>query len=197
MPAGERLDDAALDGRFASGDDAALRLAYERYGPLVFGICRRARPEAAADLTQETFVAAWRGRHRFDPARGSLGAWLATIARNKIVDDLRRSLRQPAGGVVHLDVTEPADAGTGDGTGNVAGGVDVDAVTDRLLLADALSALSDRARTVVQLAYYEDLTHEQIAVKCDLPLGTVKSDLRRSLPRLARHLRRHGGDDDA
>jgi RNA polymerase sigma factor (sigma-70 family) len=189
MPAGERLDDAALDGRFASGDDAALRLAYERYGPLVFGICRRARPEAAADLTQETFVAAWRGRHRFDPARGSLGAWLATIARNKIVDDLRRSLRQPAGGVVHFDVAETA--------GEDAGDIDVDAITDRLLLADALSALSARARTVVQLAYYEDLTHEQIAVKCDLPVGTVKSDLRRSLPRLARHLRRHGGDDDA
>lgn len=191
MPAGERLEDAALEDHFASGDDAALRLAYERYGRLVYGICRRTRPDAAADLTQETFVAAWRGRHRFDPARGSLGAWLATIARNKVVDDLRRAQRRPIGPTAAQHPDEVLAA-----SGDAAKAADVDAITDRLLLADALSELSPRSRMVVQLAYYEDLTHEQIAVKCGLPLGTVKSDLRRSLPKLARHLRHHEWGDD-
>jgi RNA polymerase sigma-70 factor (ECF subfamily) len=191
MPGGEHHDAAALEGRFAAGDDEALRLAYERYGRLVYGICRRTRPDDAADLTQETFVAAWRGRHRFDPTRGSLGAWLATIARNKVVDDLRRTQRQPA--------SPTAPPGPGEviaAAGDPAMAPDVDTITDRLLLADALNELSPRSRMVVQLAYYEDLTHEQIAVKCGLPLGTVKSDLRRSLPKLARRLRHHEWGDD-
>jgi RNA polymerase sigma factor (sigma-70 family) len=178
--------DAALEDRFASGDDGALRAAFDRYGELVYSICRRSVPVAAADLTQEVFIAAWRSRHTYDPAKGSLGAWLATIARNKVVDLLRSDRRRPP---TEPD-TDPAAVAT------VGERSDVDALADRLLLADALSSLSPRARQVVQLAFYEDLTHEQIAARCDLPLGTVKSDLRRSLQRLGRHLRLGEGGDD-
>ncbi|MGE0881655.1 MAG: RNA polymerase sigma factor [Acidimicrobiia bacterium] len=190
MPPGNPPDDTEIEAMFAAGDDRGLRLAYERYGSLVFTICRRSLPDAAADVTQETFVAAWRARHQYQPQRGSLATWLATIARNKIIDHVRREQRR---------VSTTADDSTAGPIGDLRPGGDhhvIEAVADRLVLADALNSLAPRARQVVELAFFEDLTHEQIAQKTALPLGTVKSDLRRSLNRLARHLRPTEGGDE-
>lgn len=162
-----------------SGSEVGLRLAYDAHGSLVHTFCRRALPDRAADLTQEVFLAAWRSRDRFDPAKGPLQAWLIGIARNKIVDALRKSGRQ---------VPRADDR---DGTQMVSLSdrvAEVDSLADRLLLTEALADLSDRSRLVVEMAFYEDLTHAQIADRTGLPLGTVKSDIRRGLARLRRNL---------
>jgi RNA polymerase sigma-70 factor (ECF subfamily) len=184
-PASREAVDDAVAARWAAGDDAALRLAYEQFGTLIFTFCSRALVDrgAAADCTQETFLSAWRSRERYDPARGSLAGWLMGIARFKVLDAYRAAPRVPT----------PSDGLPGDDV-PVADPHD-DALADRLLVADALEALTPRARRVVELAFYSDLTQAEIAQTTGLPLGTVKSDLRRGLQRLRSHL--EGGGENA
>jgi RNA polymerase sigma factor (sigma-70 family) len=168
-------DERMVASAFASGDERALRMAYDRWAPLVHTYCRRSLrdPLAAEDATQETFVSAWRSRDRFDPSKGSLPGWLLGIARYRVLDG-HRKLRK---------VATPSDAASDQG---VAPGDD--RLADRMLLADALERLPDRSRQMIELAFFEDLTHSQIAERCGVPLGTVKSDIRRGLERLRRHL---------
>lgn len=171
--------DAVVEQAWAAGDEAALRLAWDQFGALVFTYCCRAlgNREAAADCTQETFVSAWRSRTRFDPARGSLAAWLVSIARHRTLDAFRTGARVPAPGLAPADADRPDPKPAPD-----------DRLADRLLVAHALEALSPRARQVVELAFWSDLTQTDIAAKLGLPLGTVKSDMRRALQRLRPHL---------
>jgi RNA polymerase sigma-70 factor (ECF subfamily) len=171
-------DPFSIEANFAGGDEAVLRGAYELHGSLVYSFCRRAvGAEQAKDVTQEVFLSAWRARDRFDPSRGPLAGWLIGIARNKVLDSLRR--RQ-----LHLLSDDERPEPTG------LSASEVDGMADRMLLASALEELAPRARQVVELAYVHDLTHEQIAQQTSLPLGTVKSDIRRALLRLRRHLER-------
>ncbi len=174
-----------IDQGFASGGADALRHAYDAHGSLVYSLCRRAvGGDLAADITQEVFIAAWRRRTSFDPDRGSLAAWLTGITRHKIIDVLRREARHRNDRIdsssVLLDVSDPVDW--------------VGALGDRMLLADALAALPERSRTVMHLAFGDGLTQQQIAESTGLPLGTVKSDMRRSLARLRRHLDHPDGE---
>ncbi len=166
----------AVETRFANGDEVALQEAYEQHGSLVYSLCRRSVDDAAAaDITQETFIAAWRNRHRYDPTRGGLAPWLTGIARNKIIDHFRASGREErrVDKVKHSTPTATPH--------------DVDEVTLRMLLVDAIEELPERARRIVTMAFFDDLTHVEIAARTGIPLGTVKSDIRRSLDRL-----RHG-----
>jgi RNA polymerase sigma factor (sigma-70 family) len=183
----ENVDDPLdlVEEAFERGDERALRLAYERHGSLVYSFCRRSLSDvdAAKDATQETFVAAWRTRERFDRSRGSLAGWLLGIARFKVLDQYRAGARHPT------PVEETLEAGTPAFGAQAASRVEpLEALADRLLLADALATLPERPRGVIELAFYQDLTQQQIADKLGLPLGTVKSDTRRGLQRLRRHL---------
>jgi RNA polymerase sigma-70 factor (ECF subfamily) len=179
---GVQADD--LDRRFAAGDDGALRAAYDAHGGLVFNLCRRVvGPDHAPDVAQEVWVAAWNSRHRFDPGRGALMGWLAGIARFKIADHLRRMGRRDV-----LGVTGDAGETVGDGPAGRMVEPDADRVAERLLVAEALRVLEPRQRAVVELAFYSDATHHEIAERTGLPLGTVKSDIRRGLAKLRRHL---------
>jgi len=142
----DRTSDEDVSGVFSEGHPDALQLVYERFGSLVYSIALRslrARSDAE-DVTQQVFVSAWRSRDSFDPKRGTLGGWLVTITRNKVV------------------------------------------------LADELAQLPESQRLVMVLAFYSDLTHEQIAKVLGLPLGTVKSHIRRSLQRLRSRLEADG-----
>lgn len=88
-------DRARLESGFVEGSPDAIRVAYERHGPLIHSFCRRAVvAEVAKDLTQEVFITAWRQREKFDPARGVLPAWLIGIARNNVLEALRRRSRR-------------------------------------------------------------------------------------------------------
>ena len=169
--------DTAATEAWMRGDADALRLAWEQFGPLVFTYCARRLDDrdAASDCVQETFVGAWRSRDRFDPAAGTLAGWLMGIARFKVLDAYRSANRVP---------TPVSDAP--DQTVDVVETADV--LADRVLVTHALSALPDRARAVVELAFWSDMTQTEIAEHLDLPLGTVKSDMRRGLARMREHL---------
>ena len=176
---GPEPDDAAVGERFRAGDEAALALAYERWGSLVHGLAVRAVGSVEAeDVTQQVFIAAWRSRHRFDAARGPLAAWLVGITRHEVADAHQRAGRA---GRVDL-VPDPAAVGRS-APAPVAPAVD-DLVPEQLLVREELARIGQPQRTVVELAFFDDLTHAEIAARTGLPLGTVKSHLRRTLTRL-------------
>lgn len=166
---------------FAGGERWALRSAYEQHGPLVYRLALRTVGEAADadDVTQATFVSAWRGRDTFDPARGSLPGWLVGIARRRSIDLLRARAREQRdlSGLAGSDdiVHDPADR-----------------TVDALIVADGLAELPQVQRRVLELAFYDDLTHPQIAAATGLPLGTVKSHIRRGMSRLRDRLEAAG-----
>lgn len=168
--------------RFAQGDESALRAAYDEHKSLVYSMARRALgDDRSLDVTQEVFIAAWKARERFDPSRGSLPGWLVGIAKNKIVDEIRRSVRRVPTDSSPDAVDRLADSESDDRSW-------IDNMADQMLIAKALETLSDRARTVIELHFFNDLTQQQIADKTGLPLGTVKSDIRRGLQTLRHHM---------
>ncbi|CAB4753365.1 unannotated protein [freshwater metagenome] len=176
MPKAYDIDD--VEASFVAGDDQALRRAYDAHGRLVYTLCRRSLgSDAATDVTQEVFAAGWFARRQYDPSRGSLGGWLVGIARNKVIDHLRAQGRRPS--TVGTPSSDLPAALTE---------AEVESLADRLLLADALAQLPDRPKRLIELAFFEQLTHPEIAERCDLPIGTVKSDIRRGLARMRRHL---------
>ncbi len=165
--------DADVGRRFGAGEEAALAEAYRRWSPLVHTLALRALGSVpdAEDVTQQVFVSAWRGRAGYDPQR-ALAGWLTGITRNTVADVFARRARDQRDTVaVATRVGPPPEAET-------AG------LADRLTVADEMARLGEPQRTILALAFYDDLTHDQIAVRLDLPLGTVKSHIRRSLLRL-------------
>nr|MDT0663071.1 sigma-70 family RNA polymerase sigma factor [Micromonospora sp. DSM 115978] len=173
----DQPSDEQLAKRFGAGDDAALRDAYDRYGRAVLHLAAStlANRADAEDVTQATFVAAWLGRETFDPDRGSLLGWLLGIARRKVVDRLRVLARQDRVVDSVRQATEPTTTAA-----------DPDAVIDRLVVADELAQLPDDQRRMLELAFFDDLTHQQIAAVTGVPLGTVKSHIRRGMANLKR-----------
>ncbi|MHC2998793.1 RNA polymerase subunit sigma-24 [Microbacterium sp. HJ5] len=171
----DRAAEAALDARFIAGDEAALAEIYRRWSPVVFTLALRSLGDRtdAEDVTQRVFVSAWTSRASFSPAKGKLSTWLIAITRRRIADmhESRAKIRQ-----LHEELarnTRPEDL--------VREPPDV---ASAVLLADEIDRLPPDARQVVRLAFYDDLTHEQISRRLDMPLGTVKSHLRRSLLRM-------------
>jgi len=181
-PASE-WSDADLGEGFLAGDEAALAETYRRWSPFVHTLALRSLRDSddAEDVTQLVFVNAWRGRAGFDPARAPLPAWLTGIARHAIADVFARRARDRRNELALARAVPPAPE------------PDTAAVADRLTVADELTRLGEPQRTILALAFFDDLTHDQISARLDLPLGTVKSHIRRSLLRLRDRLEVDGG----
>jgi RNA polymerase sigma-70 factor, ECF subfamily len=177
---GEQVDVDDLAVRLRDGSRDALTEAYREWSALVHTLALRSlgNHHDAEDVTQQVFVAAWRSRHTLRPERGSVAGWLVGITRHTIADVHARRARQ-ARDAAAVAANAPPDA--------LAGPPD-DQLATRLVLHDELGRLGEPRGTVVRMAFLEDLTHEQIAERLDLPLGTVKSHVRRGLTRLRARL---------
>ncbi|WP_155370662.1 RNA polymerase sigma factor [Catellatospora vulcania] len=170
------IDADALAERFTAGDEAALRETYDRHGAAVYHLASRSLRNRgdAEDITQAVFVSAWLSRATFDPARGSLLGWLLAITRRKIIDLVR--VRQRAERVEEVIRRQPEPAPE----------ASAEQVVDQLVVADELARLPADQRTVLELAFYDDLTHQQISERTGLALGTVKSHIRRGMGAIKR-----------
>ncbi|MFF9016711.1 sigma-70 family RNA polymerase sigma factor [Streptomyces sp. NPDC014870] len=169
-----------IDRGFEQGDERCLAAAYQRWGGLVHTLATRALgdPREAEDVTQQVFVAAWRGRANFHPERGRLPAWLTGITRRKIADALTARTRR-------RELAEALGASLGSEGGAVE---EPEGVLDRIVVTEELARLPRVQRDVLSLAYFGDLTQVQIADRTGMPLGTVKSHARRGLQRMRHNL---------
>ena len=183
MPSLLCTDDNALMRRVQAGDANAFRALYDRHAgralALATGVMRNRTQ--AEDVVQEAFLAAWRFRAAYAPARGSVASWLMTIVRNRALDALRRNAirEQPAHDFGQLDTLPAGDEPLDDRAARDDQGRAVRVALRRLPLEQA-SALG--------LAYFGGLTQAEIAQRLDVPLGTVKSRVRLGLRRLAGEL---------
>ena len=183
LPGPPEPDDGEVGRRFAAGDERALAWAYERWGPQLYGLAVRALGAGpdAEDVLQQTFVSAWNGRAGYRPDSGPLPAWLVGVCRHKIADAWARRERQRRESDAAVSSARMQSSGVSDA------GLDT-AVTDRVLVLAELERLGQPQRGILELAFFEDLTHVQIAERTGIPLGTVKSHIRRSLERLRSRL---------
>jgi RNA polymerase sigma-70 factor (ECF subfamily) len=166
--------------RLTRGDEEAVRTLYVRFARPVFGMGLRilGSPEAAEELTQDVFVAAWRKAGRYDAARGRLSTWLMAIAHNLAVDRLRRTAgRTP---VTTASLEELVPVGTSE----------EEDILDRESVRRVLTDLTAAERRLLFLSYFQGWTAKQIAEADGIPLGTVKTRLRTTLIKLRQA---HGG----
>lgn len=199
--AGSRTDpieDARLVAELVAGSEGALAELYDRHAGAVHGAAYRLTSDRglAEDIVQETFLALWNRAEQFDPSRGSLAAWLLTIARNRTVDRMRAAGRRPT--IIPIstarmtDETEAATlermarggivvGGSRDGTGPEAALARAEL---RDILQSALGAMAETEREVLLLAYRDELSQSEIAGRLGWPLGTVKTRTRRALLKL-------------
>ncbi|GAA1846017.1 RNA polymerase sigma factor [Agromyces salentinus] len=168
------LGEDALARAFLEGDEFALREAYARWGALVFRLALRSLGDRAdaEDVTQQVFLAAWRSRGNYLPGKTALGAWIVGITRHRIADAHEARARHR-----RLEDELVSEA-------SVAPPEQPDDLAERAMIVEELDRLEPTARHVMRLAFYEQLTHSEIAETLDLPIGTVKSHIRRSLIRM-------------
>ncbi len=164
----------------AAGDDRALGPLYRRYVPTVFKIASEALGrDAAEDIVQEVFASVWKNAGTFDPARGPVRPWIVQIARSRVLNELRRRSRKPESG-------EEGDASVLQELPDGASPPD-QAVWEeyrRSAIQKAIGSLAPPQRQALSLAFFEELTHEQVADTLKVPLGTTKTRIRSGLQQL-------------
>lgn len=167
--------------RLAAGDDDAIGDVFDRYGGLVLGVARRVTGSLslAEDVVQEVLAALWRAPDRFDPARGSLRAYLGVMAHRRAVDALRRDSRRRA---------REAQSGALDPPFGAARCDDIDAATLGEVVRGAIARLPDGQRRAVELAFWHGRTYREVASDLGIPEGTAKSRLRLAQAKLAEWL---------
>ncbi|HEX9932982.1 MAG TPA: sigma-70 family RNA polymerase sigma factor [Allosphingosinicella sp.] len=178
----ERLAEAL--GRVSGGSEAALQEVYRRTSAKLFGLILRILDDRgeAEDALQEVYVSVWRRAGSFDPSRASPITWLAALARNRAIDRLRASGRpRPA---------EPIEAASGisdDGPDALAG---LEASEDRARLMGCVDELEDRQSGAIRDAFFGGFSYPELAERGGVPLGTMKSWVRRGLLKLRECLER-------
>jgi RNA polymerase sigma-70 factor (ECF subfamily) len=180
--------EAGLLARMVRGDESALRTLYDRLSPLAYGVALRVggNPDAAEDAVQEAFLRAWRRADRFDSSRGRARPWFLRLVRNVAIDQRRsRGVRDRAEAEKILDVSEKVP------------GEQPDEIAARSERASRLRAALEQLlpveqRRAIEIAYFEGLSHSEIAEREGMPLGTVKTRIRDGVLRLRAFLGRDG-----
>jgi RNA polymerase sigma-70 factor (ECF subfamily) len=172
------ISDKELVSRVRAGDQDAMGALYDRYSPLVYAVGLRVLADSAAaeDVLQEVFMQLWRNPARFDPTRGNLGAWLAVIARNRAIDVLR--MRHFESDIEDVVVSVEPDLASEADRSRAAKNV-----------RDVLNGMHPAQRQALELAFFEGLTHTEVAAKIGEPLGTIKTRIRAGLLALRKALK--------
>jgi RNA polymerase sigma-70 factor (ECF subfamily) len=168
-----QADVQGLLRRIQQGDEAALAVAYARYGRAVYSLTLHVLHNAilAQEATQDTFMKLWNNPTAYDSSKGEFSSWLLTMARYTAIDHLRREMRRTGRNVDLLETLATEDE-------------------ERLSESEAgqlhalLGELPRDQRILVEMAFFQGLTHSQLAERMDLPIGTVKTRLRLGLQKL-------------
>jgi RNA polymerase sigma-70 factor (ECF subfamily) len=175
----QRSSDWSLIERVVARDETALAALYDRYSGLLCGILNRILrdAQAAEEILQDVFFQVWRNAAQFDPARGSIAGWLVVAARNRAISRLRRRNPGETEELVENTVVLPTN-------------IESEAAQKEMMgkVRSALSDLSQDQQQCVELAYFEGLTHSEIAARTGDPLGTVKTRLRSAVDALRKKL---------
>jgi RNA polymerase sigma-70 factor, ECF subfamily len=170
-------EDVQLLDRVRRGDEQAMASLYDRYSKVVYSVALRVLrdPASAEDILQDVFLALWRRPETFVASRGSLGGWLAVVARNRSIDTLRR--RRPSEQVEEVYLASPFDLAN---------------EAERNTMMQRARAIIMRLpldqRKTLEMAYFDGLTHSEIAEITGDPLGTVKTRIRSALLSLRKEL---------
>ncbi len=169
---------AAALVRVAAGDRAALRLVYQDTSAKLFGVCLRILNDRseAEDVLQDVYVTVWRKAAAFDPGRASPITWLVAIARNRSIDRLRSSAMSRR--------TEPIEAAEAIHDPAPSAADRVELAQQHVRLAGCLEELEPRQSAAIRAAFLEGATYEELAARMTVPLGTMKSWIRRGLLKL-------------
>ena len=179
------VPDSQLVSRMAAGEDAALGDLYDRYGRTVYALALAIvrEPADAEEVVVDAFGQAWRRAASFDAARGSVGAWLATIARTRALDTVRargrRARAHERAALLSDDGVAAPIATTGSDPSRA-----VELGDARRLVSQALAVLSAPQRVAIELAYFEGLSQSEIAERLSEPLGTIKTRIRAGMEKL-------------
>ena len=173
------LTDRELFALLKQQDENALAALYDRYGALAYSIAYRVleSKEAAEEVVQDVFMSVWNNPSTWNPSKGKLISWLATVTRNRAIDRLRKDQRR-------TDTTQgtsledlPSLSAHRDRVGDPLW-------ADGLLLRELMNRLPDEQQQMIEYAYFKGLTHRAISEATQIPLGTVKTRLRSGLQKL-------------
>jgi RNA polymerase sigma-70 factor (ECF subfamily) len=166
-------DDAALLAQVQRGDEYAMASLFDRYSKVVYSVALRVLrdPSSAEDVLQEVFMQIWRNPDGFIATRGSLGGWLAVVARNRSIDALRR--KRPAEQVDDMALASNY---------NLADEAERNSLMEKA--RGVIRLLPFEQRKTLEMAFFDGLTHSEIAEMTGDPLGTVKTRIRSALTSL-------------
>jgi RNA polymerase sigma-70 factor (ECF subfamily) len=166
-------DDASLLAQVKRGDEYAMALLFDRYAKVVYSVALRVLrdPASAEDILQEIFMQVWRSPEGFSATRGSLGGWLAVVSRNRSIDALRR--KKPA---------DPVDDMVLASSYNLADEAERNSMMEKA--RGVIYKLPAEQRKTLEMAFFDGLTHSEIAEMTGDPLGTVKTRIRSALTTL-------------
>lgn len=167
---GQTATDASLVSSIRAGNQGAMAVLYDRYSAIVYSVALRVLGDTgvAEDVLQDVFMQLWRNPSAFDASRGKLAPWLAVIARNRAIDALRK--RRPETDVAELFISVEPDLAD-------------EAERSRAMekVRTALGGMPAPQRSAVEMAYFQGMTHTEIAEKTGEPLGTIKTRIRSAL----------------
>ncbi len=174
-------DDVSLLTRISQGDQAALSALYDRYAKIIYAFAFKSlrSVEESEEVVMDVFAQVWRIGDRYDAQKGRVDTWLFTIARSRILDRVRKLQRTQGATTFSIDALEiqpKADS--------------VDLFEEAFIaerrsrMMAAMKTLPDEQRFVLELAYYQGLSHSQIAAQTGISLGTVKTRIRLGLNKL-------------
>lgn len=170
MPPPSTEDDAYLLDHVQKGDELAMAALFDRYSKVVYSVALRVLrdPSAAEDVLQEIFMQIWRNPESFIAAKGSFGGWLAVVSRNRSIDSLRR--KRPTESVDEIAIASPY---------NLADEAERNSMMEKARVV--IHDLPMEQRKTLEMAFFDGLTHTEIAEMTGDPLGTVKTRIRSAL----------------